>query len=344
MARTGTFGGFVFDPEVFADYMAEQPTWSNAIIASGILQDDPTIMDLIGSKGNVATLPFYKAMSIDDYEPLNNDGMTDNTPEEIAGGKQTAMLIQRMKAWKAKDFTKELTGADPIQHIANSVNNYYQQVWERELMNILNAVMTLDAVKNHVMDISAEKPTTGSTVVTNDNKISETTMIYAQQKALGDAANGFGLAIMHSYILARYKALGLVEYMKYNEANGLQREVNLPTINGLVVVQSDRYTTIAESGEPLKYVTTIAGRGALLTAKKNNYEEPYYTDYDPETSAGIEKLYTKEGRVLHPNGFDFAVANVAKESPTKAELGTKANWSLKFNEKNIRIGQIISNG
>ncbi len=48
-------------------------------------------------------------MDIKDYEPYNNDGMTDNVPKEIAGGKQTAMLIQRMMAWKAQDFTK---GAD----------------------------------------------------------------------------------------------------------------------------------------------------------------------------------------------------------------------------------------
>lgn len=338
MPRTGTFGGFVFDPEVFADYMAEQPTWSNAIIASGILQEDDTIMDLIGTKGNVATLPFYKAINADDYEPLNNDGFTDNTPEEIEGGKQTAMLIQRMKAWKAKDFTKELTGADPIQHIGNSVTNYYQQVWEWELMNITNTVMKLETLKNHVMDISAE----GGTVA-DANKVGETTMIYAQQKALGDMANGFGIAIMHSLILARYKALGLVEYAKYNEANGLTQEVNLPTINGLVVVPSDKHT-VDVSGDVPKYITTIVGRGALLTAKKNNYEKPYYTDYDAETSAGVEKLYTKEGRVLHPNGFDLNVKNIEKESPTRAELGTTDNWSLAFNEKNVKIGQIISNG
>ncbi len=338
MPRTGTFGGFVFDPEVFADYMAEQPTWSNAIIASGILQEDATIMNLIGSEGNVATLPFYKAMDIKDYEPYNNDGLTDNIPKEIAGGKQTAMLIQRMMAWKAQDFTKELTGADPLQHIANSVNNYYQQVWEAELMNIVGAIMTLDEMKNHVMDISA----TGGTVA-DANKIDETTMIYAQQKALGDMANGFGLTIMNSYILARYQALGLVEYAKYNNANGLTQEVNLPTINGLVVVTSDRFTVDA-SGDVPKYKTLIVGRGALLTARKTNYNEPYYTDYDPESRAGIEKLYTKEGRVLHPNGFDLNVKNIANESPTKEELGTADNWSLAFNEKNIKIGQIISNG
>lgn len=338
MARTGTFGGFAFDADVFADYMAELPTWSNAIIASGILQEDQTIMDLIGTKGNVATLPFYKAMDIAEFEPYNNDGLTDNTPKEIAGGKQTAMLIQRMMAWKAKDFTRELTGANPLQHIANSVNNYYQQVWEAELMNIVNAVMQLEGMKNHVMDIS-----TADSSVADANKIDETTMIYAQQKALGDAAGNFGIAIMHSAILARYKALGLVEYMKYNNANGLTQEVNLPTINGLIVVPSDRFTVDASGSFP-KYTTTIVGRGAILTARKTNYENPYYTDYDPESSAGIEKLYTKEGRVLHPNGFDLDVSNIASESPTKTELGTKDNWSLAFNEKNVRIGQIISNG
>lgn len=338
MPRTGTFGGFVFDPEVFADYMAEQPTWSNAIIASGILQEDATIMNLIGSEGNVATLPFYKAMDIKDYEPYNNDGLTDNIPKEITGGKQTAMLIQRMMAWKAQDFTKELTGADPLQHIANSINNYYRQVWEAELMNIVGAIMQLDDMKGHIKDISA----TGSTV-TDANKIDETTMIYAQQKALGDMANGFGLAIMNSYIYARYQALGLVEFAKYNEANGLTREVNLPTINGLVVVPTDRFTVDA-TGDVPKYKTLIVGRGALLTARKTNYNEPYYTDYDPESLAGVEKLYTKEGRVLHPNGFDLNVKNIANESPTKEELGTADNWSLAFNEKNIKIGQIISNG
>ena len=338
MSRTGTFGGFAFDPEVFAEYMEEQPTLSNAIIASGILQEDATIIDLIGSRGNVATLPFYKAMDIADYEPYNNDGNTDNVPKEIAGGKQTAILIQRMMAWKAKDFTKELTGANPMQHIANSVSNYYQQVWEAELMNIVNAVMKLDDMATHVMDISA----TGDTVE-NANKIDETTMIFAQQKALGDAAGNFGIAIMHSMILARYKALGLVEYAKYNEANGLAKEVTMPTINGLIVVPSDRHT-VDTSGAFPKYITTIVGRGAMLTAPKNNYEEPYYVDYDPETDAGVEKLYTKAGRVLHPNGFNLDVTAISGESPTKAELGASENWELAFDQKNIRIGQIISNG
>lgn len=338
MPNTGTFGGFAFDPEVFADYMAENPTWSNAIIASGILQEDSNIMSLIGEKGNIATLPFYKALSIDDYAPLNNDGNTDNTPDDITGGKQTAMLIQRMRAWKAQDFTKELTGADPMQHIANSVSDYYNQVWENELMNIVDTVITLPEVSNHIMDVSASGDS-----VTDENKIDASTMIFAQQKALGDMAKGFGLAIMHSYIYARYQALGLIDFAKYTQADGLTREVNLPTINGLVVVVSDRHTVDTSGLIPI-YKTTIVGQGAILTAPKNNYEQPYCVDYDPESKAGIQKLYTKQGRVLHPNGFSIKQNNIVKESPTTTELGTVDNWELAFNEKNIKIGQIISNG
>lgn len=343
MARTGTFGGFPFDPEVFSDYMAEQPTWNDRILASGILVQDNTIMDLIGEKGNVATLPFYVPIDAEEDPALNNDGETDNTPSEISGKKQTCMLIQRMKAWKAQDFTKELTKADPMTHVANSVNGYYQQVRTKDLMITVDAVLSLDAVKNHITDITATPPTSGSITVTDANKIDETTLIFAQQKAIGDSADTMGLLFLHSYIYARYKAMGLVDYNKYTINNAMERNIELPTINGFIPFVSDRFT-VDTSGDAVVYKTYMIGSGSVLTCDKTNYEDPYYPDYDPETKAGIRKLYTKQGYVMHPNGFSLDVSKIAKESPTNAELGKKANWSLAFNEKNIRMGMIKSNG
>lgn len=339
MAKTkGMFGGFAFDPEVFSDYMEEQATWNDAIIASGIIAQDDTIMNLIGTDGNVATLPFYTPIDAETDPALNNDGKTDNTPTEISGSKQTCMLIQRMKAWKAKDFTKELTKADPLGHVAKSVGSYYNQVWTKDLMTILNAVLELSTMSNHITDIAAS----GSSVA-DVNKIDPTTLIYAQQKALGDKADGFGLYVINSMIFARYKALGLVDYNKYTITNAIEKEVELPTIGGLIPVVSDRYTVDTSGTFPV-YKSFIVGQGAVLEANKNNYENSYYTDYDPETAAGTEKLYTKQGKVLHPNGFSIAADNIVEESPTNAELAKKENWSLKFNEKNIKIGCIKSNG
>lgn len=340
MPRTGTFGGFSFDPEVFSGYMAEQPTWNDAIINSGILVEDSTIMDLIGTKGNVATLPFYVPIDENDDPALNNDGETNNVPSEISGKKQTAMLIQRMKAWKAQDFTKELTGADPMTHVANSVAGYYRQVRVRDLMTIVDAVLSLDKMKNHITDLSES---TGSGEVTDANKVDETTLIFAQQKALGDSSDKMGLLFLHSYMYAKYKALGLVDFNKYTVTNALAGDVNLPSIGGFIPAVSDRFTVDTSKTNPV-YKTYMIGAGSILTCNKNNYEDPYYADYDPETNAGIRKLYTKQGYVLHPNGFSIDANKIAKESPTTTELGTKGNWSLVYDKKNIRMGMIKSNG
>jgi len=341
MARTGNFGGFVFDEEVFASMMQEEDFWKNEIIASGIVQQDATIMDLIGSKGNVATIPIYKPLNVFDSNmaPLNNDGKTNNVPVEISGDKQTCMLIQRMKAFKSKDFTKELTSADPLGNIKSKIAAYYKQVWEREMMNIADAILGVAALSDHVTDLSITSDTVGDA-----NRINETTMIDAEQAALGDMAGGLGLVVMHSKVFATYKKLGLVDYGKYTVGNILRQDIELPTINGKIPLVTDYYTVdTSVSGFPV-YKTYLFGEGAFRSADKQNYENQYTTNYDPEASAGIEKFYTKQGKVLHPNGLSLAVDNVADESPTFEELGASANWALKFNAKNVKIGLIKSNG
>ena len=341
MAREGLFGGFYFDEEVFTDMMQEADYFSNPIMASGIVQQDASIMDKIGSEGNVATIPMYKPLNVHDENmgALNNDGLTDNIPVEIKGDKQTCMLIQRMKAFKAKDFTKELTGANPLDNIKGKIQNYYTQVWENELMNIAKAVLGLDALSAHILDLSKTEGTIGA-----ENLIADTTLIDAEQMALGDMAGGLGLMVLHSKIFAQYKKLKLVEYDKFTVGDAIKKEVILPHIGGKIPLVTDYYTvdnTVA--GFPV-YSTYLFGEGAFRAADKKNYEKQYTTNYDPEKAAGTDMFYTKQGKVLHPNGLSLAVDNIAKESPTKAELGKADNWSLKFNHKNVKMGIIKSNG
>ena len=341
MARTGVFGGFFFDEEVFTDMMHEADYWSNPILASGIVRQDASIMDAIGAKGNVATLPIYTPLNIHDENMgvLNNDGTTNNVPVSITGNKQTCMLIQRMKAFKSQDFTRELTGADPMSQIKAKIQNYYTQVWENELMNIAKAVLGVSALASHVTDLSVTSGT-----VADKNLITETTVIDAEQAALGDMAGGLGLMVMHSKIYARYQMLGLVEYEKYVSSGAIKQDINLPTINGKRVLVTDYYTVDNKvSGFPV-YHTYLFGEGAFLSCDKKNYANQYTTNYDPETNAGMDMFYTKQGKVLHPNGLSLAVDSIAKESPTFAELGSAANYALKFNHKNVKMGLIKTNG
>lgn len=341
MARTGLFGGFYFDEEVFTDMMQEADYWKNEIMASGVISKDASIMDAIGTKGNVATIPIYKPLNVHDENmgALNNDGETDNVPVEITGGKQTCMLTQRMKAFKEKDFTVELTGAKPLDNVRKSIQNYYIGVWENELMNILQAVMGIDDLSDHVTDLSTTAGTVGEA-----NMVNASTLIDAEQAALGDMAGGMGLLIMHSKIYAAYKKMQLVEYDKFTVGDAIKREVMLPHIGGKIPLVTDYYTVdTSVPGVPV-FKTYMLGKGAFLSCDKTNYKNAYTTNYNPETSAGIEMLYTKQGKVLHPNGLSLAVDNIAKESPSFAELGNSANWSLKFNHKNVKMGLIKSNG
>ena len=238
MPRTGNFGGYAFDEEVFAGMMQEADYWKNPIIVSGIIQEDPSIMNLIGEKGNVATIPIYKPLDANasGMEALNNDGETNNVPVEISGDKQTCMMIQRMKAFKAKDFTKELTGADPMTNIKGKIVGYYQQVWENELMNIAKACMGVTALKGHVLDLK-------------EGAIEAGTIYDAEQAALGDMAGGLGLIVMHSMIYKEYQKMGMVDFDKYVINGVIQKEVTLPTIAGKHVLVTDRFTVTGASAD-----------------------------------------------------------------------------------------------
>jgi hypothetical protein len=205
-------------------------------------------------------------------------------------------------------------------------------------MNIANAALAVDALSDHVTDLSVATGT-----IEAANLINETTILDAEQAALGDMAGGLGLVVMHSKIYTAFRKLGLVEYEKYVTNGAIKQDIQLPTINGKRVLVTDYYT-VDTSGTLPVYKTFLFGEGAFLSADKTNYLNQYTTNYDPEKTAGVDMFYTKQGKVLHPNGLSLAVDNIAAESPTFAELGNKANYSLKFNPKNVKMGLILSNG
>jgi hypothetical protein len=338
MAGTGLNKGFYFDPEVFSDYMQELPKYKNAIILSGIVENDATIGELIGEKGNVGTMPFYLPLDTNTYAPRNYDGTGNNTPYALAGGKQSFMVISRMASWSHDTFTKELTGANPIQDVANKINGYEQQVRQGDLMASLGGVLGATGFTNHTNTISI---TTGN--ITDANKISAESAVETTQLACGDMADRFSLVIMHSAVYARLKALQLIDFAKYTDPAGITKEIVLPIWNGMIVSVDDRGTVdTSVTGYPV-YTTIFAGRG-LFRGYNRPIENPYYSAYDPLTNGGVDAFYEKQQYVLHPNGFSLDFSRITTESPTTAELGTTANWSLAFDEKVIPLAAIKTNG
>lgn len=321
MPIPGTFGGFPFDPEVYQGFVDQEATFSDSILASGILASDQSLAASLDNGGTMGTIRFYNPLDPDTDAPLVRDGTNDNIPAEISGGAQSWIRIDRMKAWKATDLTRELTAADPMASVARNTGRYWRMYKQSLLVKLVDSVLGLPGLANHTLTVK-----TGG--------VTANQLIDVQQSALGDFSRKFGLLVVHSKILAEYKKLGLLNYNKYVITNVLQKEVSLPTINGLVVVENDRGTD-----DGTNYNSFLLGQGSVLTADPKVIT-PDYTEYDAAKAGGTDILYNNRSFILHPNGVSFDGDKINKPTPTDDEFTNKANWALKFDHKNVRMGKI----
>ena len=321
MPIPGTFGGFPFDPEVYQGFVDQEATFSDSILASGILASDQSLATSLDNGGTMGTIRFYDPLDPDTDAPLVRDGEQDNVPTEVSGGKQSWIRIDRMKAWKATELTRELTAADPMAAVARNTGRYWRMYKQSLLVKLVNAALGVSGLESHSLTVK-----TGG--------VTANQLIDVQQSALGDFSGKFGLLVVHSKILAEYKQMGLLNYNKYVITNVLQKEVSLPTINGLVVIENDRGTD-----DGTNYNTLLLGQGSVLTADPK-VVTPDYTEYNAAKAGGTDILYNNRSFILHPNGISFDGDKINKPTPTDEEFTNKANWALKFDHKNVRMGKI----
>lgn len=340
MAVTGTFGGFYFDPDVFTDYIQEADPVHTSIINSGVLRVSPEISAVLTDKNNVFTVPNYTPLTGD---AKNYDGETDNTPVEAAAAKQTGMAFRRMAAWKDQDFTRELTGADPLGDVARKVAYYQQKNNQKDLLSIIDGVLSVDAMSSHVKDITASKGSSSTATPTAENRLSADTFLDAAQEALGDNFDDLTMVAMHSRVYTNLLKLQLVNNIA-TTPDAYSRGVQFGLLlNKYLVMVDDSLTTSKKDGVAT-YTTYLLGEGSIATARNVRIDRPNYVNYDPESKGGVNKLYTKWGMAMHPLGMSLDVSKIAKNSPTRVELGTKTNWSKVWDSKNIKLAKIVSNG
>ena len=174
------------------------------------------------------------------------------------------------------------------------------------------------------------------------------------------------MVFMHSDVATNIENLNLLEHLKYTDAQGITRELDLGTWNGKLVVIDDDMpveeipAVVASEGAPAqdaytKYTTYVLGDGAF------SYEDigakvPFEMSRDPKTNGGQDTLYMRQRKVFAPKGISYEKTSQTSLSPTDAELKNGANWSLVhsgestaasrsyINHKAIPIAKIVSKG
>ena len=343
----GTIFGIPFDDELFLQMWNEAPDpYLTAMIESGAVVEDPTIAGMIQNSGNIYTIPFYDTLQGDDQ---NYDGQTDITVEEIAGGSQTGVVYGRAKGFFARNFTAELSGADPMGHIVATIAKYWQKRRQMRMIGITNAVFNITGASGYAKKWADAHTLNLGSDTANAREIRETELNDLATQACGDHKDQFGLAIMHSNVAKTLENKQLLEFWKYTDANGIQRPMNIASVNGYTAIIDDGVPCEAVGGtgdnKDLKqYTTYLFGTGVIRTAK-GRVDVPVEVNRDAKKNGGQDELITRMRETLHPNGFSFKVPTSGwTQSPTDEQLFAKANWDIKFDPKSIPMAKLITNG
>ena len=339
---------FHFDPELFLlNWKNTEDLTLTALYDSGAVQENAEIAALIANGGDFYTIPFYDVLG---GTPVNYDGATNITATEHSGIAQNGVVYGRANAWKARQFIRDFnSGADPMQSITAQVAKFWQKRRQAILLKILDGVFSVadddtdnwDAWQLHTTNLA-----TTTTSAAAANRIAATTVGDAIQKAVGDNADAFGMAIMHSAVANALAKLDLLEYRKYTDANGIQRPLRIADINGMAVIIDDGVPVNASSsasGEK-EYTTYLFGSGAIQHANAP-VSMPYEEKRDALVNGGEDYMITRVRETLHPNGFSFVLPSSGyTHSPTDEQLAAAANWRLVGDPKGIAMARIITNG
>lgn len=300
------FDSKLFNGEVFQRYVDRVPNLKlNELLRSRAVvsrQDLAGAMaDQVG--GNYITTPLKGLIS--GATPLNYDGVTNITAQSTQTFSHSRVVVGRAQAWTEKDFSYDITGGvDFMENVAQQVAEYWDEVDQATIIAVLTGIFGMNDtegakfVASHTHDIR--------TVVNSEGKtgmMDATSLNTAIQKACGDHKSKFSLAIMHSAVATNLENMKVLVYLKYNDANGMERETGLATLNGRLVLVDDSMPT-AEDKSTATYSATsdqavVAGKTYYTRSGSSpNY---VYTPVAEPTDANISSYYEKtaDGQTMY---------------------------------------------
>lgn len=323
------FDAKTFNAEVFQAYMAriENPN-QTALIKSKAIRQRPDLAALAQDQvgGNIIVSPLLGLIS--GQKPLNYDGKTDITSEGTVTYYQNRVVVGRSNGWTEKDFASDIAGGeDFMENVAAQISDYKYEIDQDTLLNIMKGVFSMASTEGqkfvtaHTHDITAVQNSEGKTGL-----FDATTMNTAMQRSCGDKKSKFSLAIMHSSVATNLENLKLLTYAKYNDGNGMEREIQIATVNGRLVLIDDAMP-VDTSGEAPVYTTYVFGDGSIEHTDCGA-KVPIEMFRDPKTNGGQDTIYMRQRKCFAPWGITFTKASMASPSPTDEELAMGANWDI----------------
>ena len=349
------FNSKSFNPQAFGAYIKRIPNVKkNELSRCGAVGSNSAARKALSSQtGSLyARIPYFGR--IDGSTSQNNDGATDVVSTTTTTFEQGFITASRMDAWTERSFAGNISGgADFMDNVAAQIAEYKLDVKQRMLLAILEGVFSMktdgdsvaakaaaEFLDKHVYDISEND---GEEAMVNVDTLNK-----AIQKACGDNKSLFKLAIMNSAVASRLENLKLIKFMSQTDENGIERELEMGTWNGRLVLVDDNMP-VDDSGDEPVYTTYVLGEGSIILDNIGD-NVPYEMNRDPKTNGGQDTLYVRDRYICGVNGISFEKPASITASAKNSDLSDGANWQIINNgveavpHKSIAVCKIISKG
>ena len=291
------FDSKAFNGEVFQKYVDRIPsTKLNELVKSRAIVARPELANSMSDQvgGNYLTTPLKGLIG---GTPLNYDGVTDITSNNTKTFSHSRIVVGRANAWTEKDFSYDITGGvDFMENVAQQVSEYWDGIDQETIVHILNGVFKMsDAegakfVASHTSDITGVTNSEGAL-----GKMDATSLNTAIQKACGDHKNKFSLAIMHSTVATNLENMKILVYLKYNDANGMERDAAMATLNGRLVLIDDSMPVVEDESTATYAKTTdeAVQPGKTYYTRSGSSSSYVYTKVETPSTESISNYYEK---------------------------------------------------
>lgn len=341
-----TIGDIVTGNEpVILSYMTEDPVEKTAFFESGILTPTPYAAEIARGTSNIANIPFWKAIDTSIEPNYSNDVYQDiATPRNVQTGEMMARVAYLNEGFGQADLTVELTSQNPLQSVANRLDNFWQRQAQRRLiataLGLYNDnVAATDAYHTQndmVVDVSATLGFDAGAFIDATQTMGDALM--------GSSGEVLGAIAMHSFVYAQARKQQLIDFVRDADNNTM-----FATYQGYRVVVDDSMTVVG-TGQDRKFISIIFGNGAIGYGE-GNPTRPLVYDYAPErgNGGGVETLWTRKTWLLHPLGYSFTSAvitgNGSETVPRSAswqDLANATNWNRVVERKHVPIAFLVT--
>lgn len=335
----------------YLGYTQTQTELKSHLIQTGVMVEDPDLVELVEGKGNTTTVPTWLDLARDEentvtdadadrIEATRNNAWPnpsqDAVPGKITTTEEIAVRLERHKSWGANRLTAQLAGSDPMMAIGDFSAGYWTDRWQALFISVMSGVFgandagngNANAAGDFTRDISG-----GATPA--ERNISGNALIDTLQ-TMGDSKEDLGIMFVHSVIESQMRKLKLLE-----DNITIAENLSVPVYQGKIVIQDDSMPSPAAN----TYETWVFGTGAVRYARRpsaRNLAVEIERNAAAGNGAGVDVLHNRWAMSMHPNGHAY-VGAATSGGPLNAVLAAAASWEQRFPErKQIKIARLIT--